>query len=55
MSAEANKALMRRWLEEVTNAQQLHAIDEVLAPTFVDHGLCLISRRARQGSSGSSP
>ena len=38
MSTEDNKALMRRWLEEVMNAQQLEAVDEVFAPTFVDHG-----------------
>lgn len=37
MSTEENKALMRRWLEEVANAQKLEAVDEVFAPTFVDH------------------
>jgi hypothetical protein len=47
MLTEDNKALMRRWLEEVTNAQHLEAVDEDFAPTFVDH-------RALQGSSGSS-
>lgn len=38
MSTEENKAIMRRWLEEATNAQQLEAVDEVFATAFVDHG-----------------
>src|SRR5690348_18014673 len=38
MSIEENKAIMRRWLEEATNAKQLEAVDEVFATAFVDHG-----------------
>lgn len=36
MSAEANKALVRRLVEEI-NRRNLAAIDTLLAPDFVDH------------------
>ena len=36
MSAE-NKALVRRYLEEVLNKRELTLIDELFAPTFIDH------------------
>ena len=39
MSTEDNKALMRRFLEEVFNKKKLAAIDEFLAPNHVDHTL----------------
>jgi steroid delta-isomerase-like uncharacterized protein len=39
MSTEDNKALMRRFLEEVFNKQNLAAIDEFIAPNHVDHTL----------------
>ena len=39
MSTEDNKALMRRFLEEVFNKQNLAAIDEFIAPSHVDHTL----------------
>jgi steroid delta-isomerase-like uncharacterized protein len=38
MSAE-NKALVRRWFEEVWNKGRASAIDELLAPDAVIHGL----------------
>ena len=38
MSAE-NKALARRWFEEVWNNGRVSAIDEMLAPRGVVHGL----------------
>ena len=38
MSAE-NKALVRRWFEEVWNNGQVAAIDEMLAPDATVHGL----------------
>ncbi len=39
MSTEDNKALMRRFLEEVFNKKNLAAIDEFIAPNHVDHTL----------------
>lgn len=36
MSAE-NKALVRRYVEEVLNNRNLILIDELFAPTFIDH------------------
>ena len=38
MSAE-NKALVTRWFEEVWNKRRTDAIDEMLAPDAVVHGL----------------
>ncbi len=37
MSAEENKAILRRFYEEVFNQKNLAALDEATAPTFVDH------------------
>ena len=37
MSREANKALVRRWVEEVVNKGNLAAIDELLALDYLDH------------------
>jgi len=37
MSLEENKALVRRFVEEVQCQHNLAAIDELLAPDFVDH------------------
>jgi predicted ester cyclase len=37
MSAEENKALVRRFTEEVYNRGNLDVADELLAPDFVDH------------------
>lgn len=37
MSIEANKALVHRLFEEVVNAGELSAMDEILAPDFVSH------------------
>ena len=37
MSAEENKALTRRVMEEMFNKGNLDAADELLAPDFVDH------------------
>src|SRR5437763_1246412 len=37
MGAEENKAVVRRYLEEVWNQGRLAAIDELVAPTFVLH------------------
>jgi steroid delta-isomerase-like uncharacterized protein len=37
MSLEENKALVRRFVEEVQNQHNLAAIDELFSPDFVDH------------------
>ena len=37
MSTEANKALIRRFFEEVVNRGELDAMDRFLAPEFISH------------------
>jgi steroid delta-isomerase-like uncharacterized protein len=37
MSTEANKAIVRRYLEAVWNERNLALVDEVVAPTLVQH------------------
>jgi steroid delta-isomerase-like uncharacterized protein len=37
MSTEANKAIVRRYVEAVWNARNLAVIDEVIAPGFIQH------------------
>lgn len=37
MSADSNKALSRRFMEEAFNAGNLDVIDELVAPGFVNH------------------
>jgi steroid delta-isomerase-like uncharacterized protein len=37
MSPEANKALIRRFVEEVLNQKNLDAIDDICSPDFVEH------------------
>jgi predicted ester cyclase len=39
MSTEANKALIRRWVEEVLNNGDLTLIDEFVAPEMVNHAV----------------
>ena len=39
MSTEENKALMRRFLDEVFNKKRMAAIDEFIPPNHVDHTL----------------
>ncbi len=39
MSAEENKALVRRWIEEGWDQGNVAIIDELAAPDFVDHHL----------------
>lgn len=39
MSGEENKALVRRYIEEVYNKGNVAAIDELLTPDFVHHSL----------------
>jgi predicted ester cyclase len=37
MSTEENKALFRRFVEQVANQGDLSVVDELLIPTFVEH------------------
>lgn len=37
MSTETNKALIRRLMDEVVNGGNLDAIDQIVAPDFVNH------------------
>jgi predicted SnoaL-like aldol condensation-catalyzing enzyme len=37
MSLEQNKAIARRWFDEVINARRVDAIDEIYAPQYVHH------------------
>src|SRR5215210_3776106 len=48
MSAERNKALVRRFLEAHANGD-LDTVDEMLAPDFVDHNLIPGQQPAREG------
>jgi predicted SnoaL-like aldol condensation-catalyzing enzyme len=36
MSVEKNKAVARRWNQEIMNGRQLEAFDQVLAPNYVN-------------------
>jgi steroid delta-isomerase-like uncharacterized protein len=47
--SEANKALIRRWFDEVWNRGRASAIDEMLAPTAVIHGLAGADVRGPEG------
>jgi steroid delta-isomerase-like uncharacterized protein len=39
MSAEQNKALVRRFVEEAQTLHNMAAIDEYMSPNFVDHSV----------------
>ena len=51
MSLEENKALFRRWFEEVVNANDYAAVEELLAPGYVAHfpGSPAIDRDGHKG------
>jgi predicted ester cyclase len=51
MSAEENKALFRRWFEDVVNANNYAVVDELLAPGYVAHfpGAPRVDRGGHQG------
>ena len=51
--SEENKAVARRFYEEVFNKKNLDAIDELCAPGFVDHTAPL-HRTLRRASKDSS-
>jgi hypothetical protein len=37
MSVEENKAVVRRYFQEVWNRQKLDVVDEIIAPDLLDH------------------
>lgn len=39
MSTEQNKAIVRRFLEEVFNQGKVEVADELVAPTYIRHGM----------------
>ncbi|MBI4285223.1 MAG: ester cyclase [Chloroflexi bacterium] len=47
--SEQNKAVVRRFLEEILNKKNLAAIDELVSPDFIDHA---VPPGAPQGISG---
>jgi predicted ester cyclase len=46
---ENNKALVRRFVEEVLNGGNLDAIDELMAPDYLDHGTPTGKYAGREG------
>ena len=49
MSVERNKALVRRYVEEVLNQKNLAVVDELFAPTFVDHDSSMPEAKGPEG------
>ena len=39
MYVSENEAIVRRWFDQVWNKKRLDVVDELLAPTTIDHGL----------------
>lgn len=37
--SEQNKALFRRFIEEIVNRQNVAAVDELIGPSWLDHNL----------------
>ena len=52
---EANKALIRRWFEEVWNQGRAEAIDELMAPDAVNHGLAADAAQPLNGPADFHP
>jgi len=52
---EANKALMRRWFEEVWNKGRAEAIHEMMSEDCVNHGLSEDPGQPLRGASGFVP
>jgi steroid delta-isomerase-like uncharacterized protein len=53
--SELNKALVRRWFDEVWNKQRPEAIDEMLAPDAIVHGLSDDPESPLKGPAGFKP
>jgi steroid delta-isomerase-like uncharacterized protein len=52
---EANKALMRRWFEEVWNKGRAEAISEMMSEDCVNHGLSEDADQPLRGATGFLP
>ena len=52
---EANKALMRRWFEEVWNKGSAEAISEMMSEECVNHGLSEDADKPLRGATGFLP
>ncbi|HEX6188519.1 MAG TPA: ester cyclase [Pyrinomonadaceae bacterium] len=52
---EANKALMRRWFEEVWNKGRAEAISEMMSEECVNHGLSEDADKPLRGATGFLP
>lgn len=52
MSVEQNKALIRRWYDEIWNKQNLEVIDELAAPDFVSHRENVSREQVKEGIAG---
>lgn len=55
MMTEPNKALLRRWFDEVWNKGNADAIDEILAADGIAHGLSDDESKPLQGPSDFKP
>jgi hypothetical protein len=53
MSAEDNKAVVRRLIEEVYNEGNMNVVDELVAPDIFDHAAVPSTSTASMGSSTS--
>lgn len=53
--SDENKALIRRWFEEVWNKGREEAIDEMFAPTGIAHGLADDAGNALRGPQDFKP
>ena len=47
-----NKALVRRYVEEVLNQKSLAVVDELFAPTFIDHDSSMPEAKGPEGIKG---
>ncbi len=54
-TTEANKALVQRWFEEVWNKKRPEAIDEMLSPDAIVHGLLDDAENPLKGPAGFKP
>jgi hypothetical protein len=55
MSIESNKVLVRRYVDEVLNQKNLAVVDELFAPSFVDHDSSMPEAKGADDASAISP
>jgi predicted SnoaL-like aldol condensation-catalyzing enzyme len=54
MSTEENKAIVRRFAEEILNEKRLDRADEIMAQDYIDHGAMTSTRWHRMTACTSS-